>query len=244
MGMHGRFRRAFTLIELLVVISIIALLIALLLPAIKKAREAARTVACAANLRQIGIAANAYLGDNDAFFPSTYAPIGWPTAFAYVGKKGAPGSSYDLHPADRRPINAYLTGGLDADSPIEVAHCPSDTQGSYQHDSVYDHGGSSYCFNVNWTARTLSKGPDGDNVIDSYRGISADLIPDTARMVLVGDFPLVNTPFEGVNAYVPGQRDWHSEDGRDNTTFVDGHTEFLPIENLTPTTADYTFVRD
>src|SRR4051812_40628836 len=53
-------RRAFTLIELLVVVAIIALLIALLLPALSRARDHAKTVACASNERQIGQAVLQY----------------------------------------------------------------------------------------------------------------------------------------------------------------------------------------
>jgi prepilin-type N-terminal cleavage/methylation domain-containing protein len=67
--------RAFTLVELLVVIGIITVLIALLLPVLNSARERARRIMCASNLRQIGIALHIYANDNKGMYPRTlYVP--------------------------------------------------------------------------------------------------------------------------------------------------------------------------
>ncbi len=53
-------RAGFTLNELIVVMGIIGILIALIAPAVQNARESSRRVQCQNNLRQIGIAINAF----------------------------------------------------------------------------------------------------------------------------------------------------------------------------------------
>ncbi|MBN2314110.1 MAG: prepilin-type N-terminal cleavage/methylation domain-containing protein [Sedimentisphaerales bacterium] len=73
----GRNRKTgFTLIELLVVIAIMAILIAILLPALSQARHQARRAACAANLRQVGVAIHMYAEDFDDSIP--FGPSGRP----------------------------------------------------------------------------------------------------------------------------------------------------------------------
>ncbi len=59
-GKHSKQRTAFTLVELLIVIAVIGVLVALLLPALTIVKESARRSLCSSNLKQIGLAANAY----------------------------------------------------------------------------------------------------------------------------------------------------------------------------------------
>jgi general secretion pathway protein G len=64
-------RKGFTLVELLVVILILLVLAGLLAPLGKGMISRGRTVNCSKNLRQIGIAAMMYAGDNGMTLPAT-----------------------------------------------------------------------------------------------------------------------------------------------------------------------------
>jgi prepilin-type N-terminal cleavage/methylation domain-containing protein/prepilin-type processing-associated H-X9-DG protein len=101
----------FTLIELLVVIAIIAILAAMLLPALSKAKSRALRIACASNLRQMGIASLNYANDNRDNFPD----------LAMSQASNQPGTSN--WPWDVPDYVAYMLS--QNGSKRDVCYCPS-----------------------------------------------------------------------------------------------------------------------
>ena len=112
-GLH--YRTAFTLIELLVVIAIIGIVAALMLPSLARGKSSANRVACAGNLRQLGLATQMYWDDNNGVcFPWELGPtnggrlywFGWLQA-------GAEGErAYDPAPGALYPYLRGHTVGL------------------------------------------------------------------------------------------------------------------------------------
>lgn len=67
-------RRGISLIELLIVIAIVGLLVGLTLAAVSKTRASSARLACANNLKQVGIAANNHHTQHGAFPPGSSSP--------------------------------------------------------------------------------------------------------------------------------------------------------------------------
>jgi prepilin-type processing-associated H-X9-DG protein/prepilin-type N-terminal cleavage/methylation domain-containing protein len=143
-------RSGFTLVELLVVIGIISLLISMLLPALNKARQAANTVACLSNERQIGQAFFMYASENKGCLPNAfdYADRGvwgwWYSAILpYLGTQ--------LHasPAKKTHVGAYLCPTHQASRGPEVGPIPGSKAGPDLLDYGINYGGGGGVFGWN-----------------------------------------------------------------------------------------------
>lgn len=234
--------RGFTLIELLVVVAIVALLISILLPGLAAARERARRVICATNLREQALAWHMYLDENRQRFP--YQNSALPNAnWNYGGMQGG-------QPVyrTRKPLNPYLHLPLVIAAGSETSRlfiCPNDT-GSIEatiSPTAWEWAGSSYQMNVfvvgptqlpllstdpcrpsieRINQRRQPGGPFAPTVPVSMSGIS---VP-ASELWLMGDGPFV--PARSVDRIY--ERDnWHIAKKSYNVAFLDAHVEFMRI---------------
>jgi prepilin-type N-terminal cleavage/methylation domain-containing protein len=71
MSKDSNFAHAFTLLELLIVIAVVAILASVAYPVFIGAQERAKVTKDMSNLRQLGVATQTYMNDNDGFFPGS-----------------------------------------------------------------------------------------------------------------------------------------------------------------------------
>jgi prepilin-type N-terminal cleavage/methylation domain-containing protein/prepilin-type processing-associated H-X9-DG protein len=201
---QSRTRRGFTLIELLVVIAIIAILAAILFPVFAKAREKARQITCASNLKQIGLGILQYYQDYDETFPSVtnnntapVTPAGW---------------------ADE--IQPYLKS-------VAVLHCPDDptpqSTNPYAEPYSGNYGNTAYTsYFYNWQVGTV-------NYSYSTGGIKLAQMPQPSSTILNGD----NIGYSASNGIPYGNGDYcnfqiNSARGGANCTSAQGAINDAP----------------
>lgn len=124
-------RGGFTLVELLVVIAIIGILVSLLLPAVQAARESARRVQCANNVKQLALAVYGYHQTNgrlpygNIYLPDDRPPASWTTlVLPYIERQ----AHYDSFDFKQNIGHANNASAQKMTTPTLV--CPSDPKGS------------------------------------------------------------------------------------------------------------------
>jgi prepilin-type N-terminal cleavage/methylation domain-containing protein/prepilin-type processing-associated H-X9-DG protein len=193
-------RRGFTLIELLVVIAIIGVLIALLLPAVQKVREAANRMACANNLKQIGLAFHNYENTYGAFPPAYDAihspPRGhaWGTyLLPYLEQENLYRQyDFDLLISDPGNLNVIQTQ-------LKVMQCPSSPYPNRSYSYTYqqmtisaasgDYGVTSGILGNYWSnyVNTPTNSRDGVLRNNAYTQIS-QITDGTTNSILLGEY--------------------------------------------------------
>jgi prepilin-type N-terminal cleavage/methylation domain-containing protein len=165
------FRRGLTLVELLAVIAIIGLLIAMLLPAVQSVRESARLTSCANNLRQHGLAIQAYHSQHGRFPPHSFAtppqnrngsgPVAvltWPMLILPFMEEDIVAQGFRAEIGFRGPGHTSVNRSF-FERRFSVSQCPSDAPGWFN--GIAANGGENWGYNVPRMNYVACTSPDG-----------------------------------------------------------------------------------
>ncbi len=205
-------RRGFSLIEILIVLAIVGVLGALLLPAIQAAREAARRVKCASNLKQMGLALSVY-HESVGSLPMGY--VATPSRDVYATSPGWGWASLILPQIEQGPLYAATNFDLPVESSpnqtlrstvLDLYLCPSDTD-SGLYDVQGQWGRPIGVFATNSYAACFGAGLDVGDFPDQGNGLFrrnrvvrfAEILDGTATTISIGERGacLVQTPWVG-----------------------------------------------
>ena len=261
MKIRSNVKKGFTLIELLVVIAIIAILAAILFPVFAQAREKARQISCASNLKQLELGMLQYVQDYDETFP--YAVD---NGCQWANCAGNPPTHW------QRKILPYI-------KTFGVFSCPDDSKaGAYTGANAWKGSATSYATNgifgwfpyngwsggnagvvsSSWTgpARVLSQLGQVSNSILYAEVYSADQLKQTSNdsgndsnyqdgnwvsgQSWIYDGIVPPNPGAPANAAYPNGRNgaiatYHSGGTISNFGFADGHVKAMrPLATVTP----------